>query len=244
MMAEIHIVIPARYGSTRMPGKPLADLGGRPMVMHAYDRAMEAAVGDVIIATDDPRILEVCESDGVKAILTRTDHASGSDRIAEVADQLGWADDAVVINVQGDEPDLPASCIRQLARAMSDGHRMATLATPIGDAKEFQDPNIVKVVCNAEGEAMYFSRAPIPVDRDEGGHSAAYRHIGLYAYRVSTLRMLSQELPCTPERLESLEQLRALYHGVRIRVLKAEEVPPPGVDTDEDLRRARKRMGF
>jgi 3-deoxy-manno-octulosonate cytidylyltransferase (CMP-KDO synthetase) len=242
-MSEVHVVIPARYASERFPGKPLAEICGRPMVMHVHDRAREAGVGDITIATDDPRIQDVCQMSGASTVMTRDDHQSGTDRIAEVADQRAWADDDVVINVQGDEPDLPASCIEQLASAMADGHDMATLATPIENAKQFKDPSIVKVICDAAGDAMYFSRAPIPVDRDEGGFATAYRHIGLYAYTVRTLRTLSQEPVCGPERSERLEQLRALYHGVRIRVIKAIDVPPPGVDTVEELKRAAKRMG-
>jgi 3-deoxy-manno-octulosonate cytidylyltransferase (CMP-KDO synthetase) len=214
------------------------------MVMHVHDRAREAGVGDITIATDDPRIQDVCASQDAHVVLTRTDHASGTDRIAEVAESAGWADDHIVINVQGDEPDLPASCIEQLAAAMAEGYEMATLATPVEDAKQFKDPNIVKVVCDAAGMAMYFSRAPIPVDRDEGGHGFAYRHIGLYAYTVRALRTLSQEAVCMPERLESLEQLRALYYGIGVRVIKADEVPPPGVDTADELKRAAKRMGY
>ena len=242
-MIEFHVVIPARYGSIRLPGKPLADIGGRPMVLHVYDRATAAGVGDVTIATDDRRVREVCEGDGARAVMTRDDHASGLDRIAEVIENEGWPDDHVVINVQGDEPEVPLECIQQLADAMRDGTQMATLATPIDNTSRFKDPNVVKVVADAAGGALYFSRAPIPVDRDEGGHGFARRHIGLYAYRVDVVRRLSQEPPSMLERLESLEQLRALWLGVKLRVLDAEVVPPHGVDTSRDLAAARKRMG-
>jgi len=241
-MARIHVVIPARFASTRLPGKPLMEIAGRAMVLHVFDRATEAAVGDVTIATDDRRVAEVCEAGGARAVMTRDEHASGTDRIAEVAAAAGWAGEDIVINVQGDEPDLPPECIRQLAKAMHEGHAMATLATPVLTASEFEDPGVVKVVCDANGCALYFSRAGIPVDRDEGGFGSAYRHIGLYAYTVATLRQLTQEAPCAPERMEQLEQLRALYHGIRIRVLKAAAVPHRGVDTERDLDAVRKRM--
>lgn len=242
-MAEVHVVIPARYASERLPGKPLVEIAGRAMVLHVYDRAREAAVGDVVIATDDGRVREVCEQAGARAVMTRDDHASGTDRIAEVAETCGWGVGDVVINVQGDEPELPPACIRQLAEAMTAGQAMATLATPVSDEEQFLDPNVVKVVCDGAGMALYFSRAPIPVDREQGGYASAYRHIGMYAYTVATLRRITAEPPCMPERMERLEQLRALYLGIGIRVLKAEEVPPPGVDTERDLERVREALG-
>lgn len=243
-MSGFKVVIPARYASERLPGKPLAEIAGRPMVMHVHDRATEAGAEEVLVATDDERVANAVTAAGGEAVMTRHDHASGSDRIAQAAAGRAWADDTVVVNVQGDEPRLPAAVIRQVAELLVDDTLagIATLCTPIVDAVEFRDPNVVKVVTDGDGYALYFSRAPIPHQRDAGPEImpvGAMRHIGLYAYRVGTLRELSATPACRIERQERLEQLRALHAGTRIRVAEASEIPPVGVDTEKDLLRVR-----
>lgn len=243
-------VIPARHASSRLPGKPLADIAGKPMVVHVADRAREAGAEQVIVATDDARIRDAARSHGYDALMTRADHASGTDRIAEVAASQGWPDDRIVVNVQGDEPRIPPALILAVARQLAD-HRDADIATAchsIRDAAEMFDANAVKVVLDAEGYALYFSRAPIPYARDafrtdrsqlpEG--LPVYRHLGLYAYRCSFLRTYSTLAPAAIERFESLEQLRALWHGHRISVAVTDQAPEPGVDTPEDLEKMRR----
>jgi 3-deoxy-manno-octulosonate cytidylyltransferase (CMP-KDO synthetase) len=243
------VVIPARYGSSRLAAKPLADIGGRPMVAWVHERALRSGAERVIVATDDERIADACRAFGAEVELTRPEHASGTDRIAEVAERRGWPGDAIVINVQGDEPRLPPELVAQVAgllaaRADAD---IATLVTPIQSEPEFRDPNIVKVVIDRDGNALYFSRAPIPWPRDaaekEGmwprPNAAPRRHIGLYAYRVRSLAAMTAEPPCPLEIEEKLEQLRALWLGQRIVVADALVHPPRGVDTAEDLAAAR-----
>jgi 3-deoxy-manno-octulosonate cytidylyltransferase (CMP-KDO synthetase) len=243
-------VIPARYASSRLPGKPLADLAGKPMVVHVADRAREAGAEQIIVATDDARIQAAARDHGYDAVMTRADHASGTDRIAEVAAIRGWPDDRIVVNVQGDEPRIPPALIRSVAQQLA-SHRDAEIATAchaIHDAAEIFDPNAVKVVLDARGYALYFSRAPIPYARDafraersrlpEG--LPAYRHLGLYAYRCGFLRTYSTLAPTAIERFESLEQLRALWHGYRISVAVTDQAPEPGVDTPEDLEKMRR----
>ena len=252
-MADLSFIvaIPARMASTRLPGKPLLPIAGVPMVVHVARRALAAGAADVVVATDDRRIADALKDSGVRVAMTRADHASGSDRLAECVTQYGWDDDAIVVNLQGDEPLAPASGIRAVAAALADsGAPMATLATPIRSVEELFDPNCVKVVANAKGDALYFSRAPVPWARDAFANGRTtlppgvpfLRHIGIYAYRAGFLRYFAA-LPRTRlETVESLEQLRALEHGFPIAVREAPEPFPPGVDTAEDLARVERML--
>jgi 3-deoxy-manno-octulosonate cytidylyltransferase (CMP-KDO synthetase) len=244
------VVIPARYASSRLPGKALAEIAGKPMVVHVADRGRESGAQEVIVATDDDRIRQAVERHGHTALMTRADHASGTDRIAEAAAARGWPDDRIVVNVQGDEPRIPARLIQSVAAQLAD-HRDAAIATAchcIHSAAEMFDPNAVKVVIDKEGYAAYFSRAPIPYARDAFKVDAsrlpqglpAYRHLGLYAYRCGFLKIYSTLAPASIERFESLEQLRALWHGYRISVAVTDQAPEPGVDTPEDLENMRR----
>jgi 3-deoxy-manno-octulosonate cytidylyltransferase (CMP-KDO synthetase) len=240
-MIDFTVVIPARYASSRLPGKPLADIGGRPMIAWVHEQARRSGAAEVIVATDDARIVEACEAFGARAEMTAPSHASGTDRIAELARRLAWPDERIVVNVQGDEPLLPPALVSQVASLLA-AHAeagIATLMTPIESEQEFHDPNIVKVVTDRIGHALYFSRAPIPWPRDGGALSAPRRHVGLYAYRVGELKALSAEPPCDLETTERLEQLRALWLGYRIAIADAVEPPPRGVDTERDLAAAR-----
>lgn len=240
---EFTVIIPARQGSTRFPGKPLADILGRPMIQHVHQRALESGAGRVLIATDDERIAEVARGFGATVAMTRADHPSGTDRLAEVVEQQGLHDPEIVVNLQGDEPLMPPALIRQVAAALAQrpDADMATLATPIVERAEVFSPNAVKVVRDRTGYALYFSRAPIPWDRDgfgqsEGPLTAGYlRHLGIYGYRASFLRRYPGLSEVELERAESLEQLRALWHGARIYVDVANDLPGPGVDTPADL---------
>lgn len=241
------VAIPARHGSTRLPGKPLRLLGGQPLIRHVVRRAQAAGAARVVVATDDSDIAAALADSGAEICTTRADHASGSDRLAECAGLLGWADDAVVVNLQGDEPFAPADGIREVARALrEDGCDMATLATPVAAAEAWFDPNCVKLVRDLRGRALYFSRAPLPwardaLARDRGRIPAGVevlRHIGIYAYRAGFLKAFARLAPTPLERAESLEQLRALEHGHAIAVRLAPSPFPPGVDTPEDLARA------
>lgn len=246
-----HVVIPARYASSRLPAKPLLDIGGKPMIRHVWERAQESGAETVVIATDDPRIVDCAQGFGAEVALTSPDHRSGSDRIAEVVRQRGWTDESIVVNVQGDEPFLPPALIRQVAEAMASHPRagVATLCAPIQERATLFDPNVVKVVRDREGFAHYFSRAPIPWHRDgfAGGLSTEgplpegswLRHIGLYAYRAGYLQQYVAWPPAPTELAESLEQLRVLWNGGAIHVGIACEPPGHGVDTPEDLERAR-----
>jgi 3-deoxy-manno-octulosonate cytidylyltransferase (CMP-KDO synthetase) len=245
------VAIPARYAATRLPGKPLRLLGGEPLVLHVARRALAAGARDVWVAADDARIARALEGSGVQVAMTSPAHASGSDRLAECASIAGWSDDAIVVNLQGDEPFAPAAGIRAVAHALhASGAPMSTLATPIAKADQLFDPNTVKLVRAANGDALYFSRAPIPWDRDAFAVDRAslptpspwLRHIGIYGYRVGFLKQFAAMPPGRLERLESLEQLRALEAGVRIRVELTPEDFPPGVDTDEDLVRAERHL--
>jgi 3-deoxy-manno-octulosonate cytidylyltransferase (CMP-KDO synthetase) len=245
---KFRVVIPARYASTRLPGKPLADIGGRPMVVRVAERAADSGAEEVIVATDDPRVLQAVQQAGFHAVMTSAEHASGTDRIAEVAAMLGCGDDDVIVNLQGDEPLMPPALIREcaLALTMHDAAAMATLAHPIHADADFRNPNIVKVITDEQGYALYFSRAPVPWPRDAfaagqslPGDLPALRHIGLYAYRASFLSAFGSLAPAPPERFEMLEQLRALWHGYRIAVAVTEDVPGAGIDTPEDLERVR-----
>ena len=244
------VAIPARLAATRLPEKPLRLLGGEPLVAHVVRRALQAGAQQVWVATDSPRIADALDGSGAQVAMTGDQHASGSDRLAECADRAGWPDDAIVVNLQGDEPFAPASGIRAVAQALAaSGHPMSTLATPISDANTLFDPNAVKLVRDANGDALYFSRAPIPWPRDAFaadrsvlpvGHADGpwLRHIGIYGYRAGFLRRFARLPPGRLERLESLEQLRALEHGARIAVAISPEPFPPGVDTPDDLARA------
>jgi 3-deoxy-manno-octulosonate cytidylyltransferase (CMP-KDO synthetase) len=251
------VVIPARYASSRFPGKLLADLGGRPLLQWVYERATRSGAREIIIATDDVRIERVARAFGATVVMTAPSHASGTDRIAEVAVQRGWLDADVVVNVQGDEPLLPPTLIDQVAAAL-DEHgpaAIATLAAPILSLAEFLDPNNVKLVADTSGRALYFRRAPMPGHRAGVGAGAAgaparpqqfagaLRHIGLYAYRVGALRRLAGIAPSALERAEKLEQLRALEHGLEIRIRHALELPGPDVNTAEDLLRVARQLG-
>jgi 3-deoxy-manno-octulosonate cytidylyltransferase (CMP-KDO synthetase) len=241
------VVIPARYASTRLPGKPLALLRGKPMLQWVYEAAVASGADDIIIATDDERILEAATAFGAQAQLTSLTHVSGTDRIAEVALQAGWDDQGVVVNLQGDEPLMPPELISQVAQLLLEHETaaIATLASRLTSVATFLDANVVKVVTDVDGRALYFSRAPIPWGRDtaasslssQRSFSGARRHVGLYAYRVSALRQLSMLPTGVLEQLEKLEQLRALENGMEIRVADAIAQPGPQVDTAEDLAR-------
>ena len=245
-MPDFVVAIPARYAASRLPGKPLRLLGGRPLVWHVAQRALAAGAREVWVAADDPRIIEAVQGEGVQVAMTSPDHASGTDRLAECAVLAGWDDDALVVNLQGDEPFAPASGIRAVAGLLArSGCEMATLAVPISDRETLFDPNAVKVVADAHERALYFSRAPIPWDRDafaQAGDAMPegewLRHIGIYAYRAGFLRQFAQMPPGRLEQLEKLEQLRVLEAGFRIAVAVTPDSFPPGVDTPEDLARA------
>lgn len=239
-MSNFKIAIPARIGSTRLPGKILRELAGKPMLAHVYERARESGADDIVIATDDARIAELADQLGAVACMTDGGHASGTDRINEVASHLGWADDDIVVNLQGDEPCMPPKLIRQVAE-MLETHAEADISTlchRIDIYAEWQNPNLVKVVFDTEGRALYFSRAAIPFERD-AAHTlptaGAYGHLGIYGYRVGALRRFSALPASALERSESLEQLRALENGMCIQVAQACAIPGPGVDTEADL---------
>jgi 3-deoxy-manno-octulosonate cytidylyltransferase (CMP-KDO synthetase) len=236
-------VIPARYGSTRLPGKPLKDIAGKPMIEWVYMQAAASGASEVIVATDDERIVAACRAFGARAELTSAEHPSGTDRIAELARRLGWEDDRIVVNVQGDEPLISPLSIAQVARLLAwhPEAGIATLVAPLDSDSEFRDPNFAKVVTDRNGWALYFSRAPIPWPRD-GGMPFARRHIGLYAYRAAGLKAISAAEPCALELAEKLEQLRALWLGYRIIVADAVEPPSPHVDTEEDLEKIRRML--
>ena len=245
------IVIPARYASSRFPGKPLADIAGKPMIQHVYEQALRSEADRVIIATDDERIAQVAAGFGAEVCITSADHPSGTDRLQEVVHKLGFYADDIVVNVQGDEPLVPPRVINQVAHNLQAEPEasIATLSEPIEDIASVMNPNVVKVVADAKGRAMYFSRAPIPWPRDafttEEGRSQLpagvnyQRHIGIYAYRVKLLNNFVRWAPAPIEETECLEQLRAMWNGAVIHVDVADELPPAGVDTPEDLERIR-----
>lgn len=244
-----HVIIPARYASTRLPAKPLLDIGGKPMLQHVYERAQLSGAASVTVATDDPRIETAVTAFGGAVCMTAAHHQSGTERLAEAATQLGLKGEDVVVNLQGDEPLMPPRLLTQVAQILDGDHGadMSTLCTRIHTSAELFDPHVVKVVMDSQGNALYFSRAVIPWDRDAFAVTTEelpekaihFRHLGLYAYRVSFLEEYVTKSPCELERMESLEQLRVLWHGGRIHVAEAEEVPGPGVDTLEDLNRVR-----
>ncbi|OTG62694.1 3-deoxy-manno-octulosonate cytidylyltransferase [Acinetobacter sp. ANC 3903] len=241
-----HIVIPARFASSRLPGKPLLEIHGRAMILRVVDQAKKVAgFDDLCVATDDERIAAVCREEGVDVVLTSADHPSGTDRLSEVARIKGWASEDIIVNVQGDEPLLPAQLVQQVAQLLESQPEssMSTLCEPIHSLEEFQRDSIVKVVMSKYNQALYFSRATIPYDRDGAKqvvqqlHQQAYRHLGLYAYRVNLLQEYVSWDMGVLEKLESLEQLRVLENGHRIAIAVAEANLPPGVDTQADLDR-------
>jgi 3-deoxy-manno-octulosonate cytidylyltransferase (CMP-KDO synthetase) len=248
---SFRVVIPARYGSTRLPAKAIAEIAGRPMIQWVTEAAKGSKAAEVIVATDDQRVANALGTsvDRASVIMTRVDHPSGTDRIAEVAALRKWADDEIIVNVQGDEPQLPPALIDQVAELLASDARadLATLSTPIASLEDFLDPNVVKVVVASDRSALYFSRAPIPWHRDGAAQGlasqksslGAQRHLGIYAYRVASLRRMTLMSPSTLESTERLEQLRALQAGMRILVAEACELPGAGVDTEHDLQRVR-----
>jgi 3-deoxy-manno-octulosonate cytidylyltransferase (CMP-KDO synthetase) len=247
LSTDFKVVIPARYASVRLPGKPLLEIAGRPMIEHVYRRACESEAGEVVIATDDQRIAQAAARFDARVCMTSDSHRSGTDRIAEVVDQLGWGKHTIVVNLQGDEPAMPPRLIDQVAADMAkhEAAGVTTLSAPIMQRKLLFDPHVVKVVTDSFGYALYFSRAPIPWHRDEfitedrplpAGTGFA-RHIGLYAYRAGYLKQFVNWQHAPLERAESLEQLRVLWHGGKIHVSQAIEEPGHGVDTQDDLKR-------
>ena len=239
-----NIVIPARFGSTRLPGKALLPIADKPMVAWVWERAMQAGAEHVVVATDDQRIVDEMTSRGAQVAMTRADHASGTDRLAEVVDQLGWADDAIVVNLQGDEPLMPVANIQRVAAMLNEtaGADMATLMEPLAAADADQQ-SVVKVVSSEAGRALYFSRSAIPFHREGGVPAPMFRHIGLYAYRAGFLQTFVGWPPAVAEQSESLEQLRALAHDVHIQIELAPEAVPAGVDTESDLATVRALLG-
>lgn len=242
-----HVIIPARFGSTRLPGKPLLDLAGLPLIQWVWQSAMASGAASVLVATDDERIRVAAAKFGADCVMTSADHASGTDRIAEAVRAKGLASDDIVVNLQGDEPAMPASIVARVAAALREvpGSDIATAVSPIESLRDFLDPNCVKALRAADGRALYFSRAPVPWPRDSiaadrpTAFAGAWRHIGIYAYRVRSLLQFAA-WPATPlEMTEKLEQLRALEHGMHIHLVTLAESPPAGVDTAEDLERAR-----
>ena len=246
------ILIPARLASTRLPGKPLADLGGLPMIVRVAQRCAPASARDVVVATDAPEVAAACAAHGVRVVLTRADHATGSDRLAEACELLGLDGDDIVVNVQGDEPLIDVALIAACAQGLlrQPDCVMSTAAHAIDSVEEFVNPNVVKVVCDAAGRALYFSRAPLPWWRDGNASGitalpttpAPLRHIGIYGYRAGFLRRFPTLSASPIEQVESLEQLRVLWHGERIAVHVSDTRPGPGVDTPEDLERVRRHF--
>ena len=242
-----HVIIPARFGSTRLPGKPLLLIGDRPLIQWVWQSARASGAASVVVATDDERIRAAAMKFGAECLMTSPHHTSGTDRIAEVSRDKQLADDDIVVNLQGDEPAMPAEVIAKVARALHDdaGSDMATAVTPIQTLLEFLDPNCVKALRAEDGRALYFSRAPVPWPRDcvaagqPTSFAGAWRHIGLYAYRVRSLLQFATWPPTPLESTEKLEQLRALEHGMRIHLVRIPESPAAGVDTPADLERAR-----
>ena len=239
MAVSFKVVIPARYASSRLPGKPLLDIEGKPMVIRVADQAKLSGANEVVIATDFAKILQIATEYGIKALMTRVDHASGTDRIAEVAQQLNWDDNDIVVNVQGDEPLISPDLIQEVATHLADNVNavMATACHAIHDEAALLNPNIVKVVIDANSHALYFSRSPIPYPRDEvyKNNIQAHRHIGIYAYRVGFLKQYTLLTVTELEKIESLEQLRVLHHGYKIGVTLTNNAPESGVDTQVDL---------
>jgi len=248
-MTSFKVVIPARYASTRLPGKPLLDIAGKPMIQRVYEAACASGAEQVVIATDDERIEQAALGFGAEVCMTSTGHTSGTDRLAETSRKMAWADDEIIVNVQGDEPQIPTGLIKQVANGLADHPEavIATLCSCIQSMQELQDPNVVKLVRDTQGFALYFSRAPIPWARDDFAANMDelpttidyLRHLGIYAYRAAYLQEYTRLPSCALEQAESLEQLRVLWHGARIFVDDAVVEPGHGVDTEEDLERVR-----
>jgi 3-deoxy-manno-octulosonate cytidylyltransferase (CMP-KDO synthetase) len=242
-----HVIIPARFGSTRLPGKPLLMIGDRPLIQWVWQSARDSGAASVVVATDDERIRAAAMKFGAECLMTSPRHASGTDRIAEVSRARQWAGDDIVVNLQGDEPGMPGEVIARVASALQDDESsdIATAVAPIQSLREFLDPNCVKALRSEDGQALYFSRAPVPWPRDSvaagqpTSFAGAWRHIGLYAYRVRSLLQFAAWPPTPLESTEKLEQLRALEHGMRIHLVRLTESPPAGVDTAADLERVR-----
>jgi len=246
-MSDFVVVIPARFASARLPGKPLREIAGRSMLQHVFERASESDASNVYIATDDQRISDAAESFGASVCMTGDHHRSGTERIAEVSERLNWADEQVVINLQGDEPLMPSDLVNQLAALLDDSSiEMATLASPLASKADYENPNVVKVVCDDYGNALYFSRSAIPYSRhastDDLAVQCAMHHHGIYAYRCGTLRKIVAAARTDLEACEQLEQLRALSIGIGIKVANARSRPPPGVDTEEDLAKVERML--
>lgn len=252
MTLRFKVVIPARFASTRLPGKPLLNIAGKPMIAHVCEKALQAGAQEVVVATDDDRILQTVTSLGIRAVMTRLDHQSGTERIAEVAELCGWSGSEIIVNVQGDEPLIPPEIIQELAAVLAGQQQagIATMAAEISDVEEIFNPNAVKVVLNKDGYALYFSRAPIPWDRDGfvqenkqgSGKMPYYRHIGMYAYTVDFLKRYCQWESSVLETVESLEQLRILWQSEAIKVKVVDKAPAAGVDTAVDLLRVERLM--
>ncbi|MFL0806626.1 MAG: 3-deoxy-manno-octulosonate cytidylyltransferase [Oceanobacter sp.] len=246
-MDNYKIVIPARYGSSRLPGKPLIELAGKPMIQHVYERACETGADEIVIATDDPRIEAVAKAFGAGVMMTDPAHDNGTERIAEVAARRQWSDDTIIVNLQGDEPLIPRSLVETTANSLIQNPvaGMSSVCTALESDTDVFDPNVVKVVLDRQGFAMYFSRASIPWDRDayrdqpgvKTTQMPVYRHIGMYGYRVSFLKEYTRMEPCALESTECLEQLRALWYGVKIHMAVIDQAPGHGVDTPEDVAR-------
>lgn len=236
---SFRVVIPARYASARLPGKPLLDIAGKPMVIRVAEQAKKSGADSIVIATDFERIMQVAETHHVEAVMTRVDHVSGTDRIAEVAQQLNWNDDEIIVNVQGDEPLIDPALIQEVALTLAHSRDavMATACHAIHDEASMLNPNIVKVVMDKNGNALYFSRSPIPYPRDDAHKQniKAHRHIGIYAYRVGFLKQYAELSVTELEQIECLEQLRVLHHGYKIAVTITDNAPATGVDTQADL---------
>ena len=238
---NFRVLIPARHDASRLPGKPLVDIAGKPLIRHVCERALESAASEVWVATDDERIAEACAKLDVRVAMTASTHASGTDRIAEVAAREGWDDGDLVVDLQGDEPLMPPDAINTVAGILAADPEagLSTLASRIFEEEVFRDPHVVKVVLDGTGHALYFSRAPIPWPRDPGMDMPreALRHVGIYGFRAGALRRLANEAPCGMEQAESLEQLRALWLGMKIRVEVVDEIPSASVDTPADVER-------
>ncbi|MDZ7663544.1 3-deoxy-manno-octulosonate cytidylyltransferase [Thiohalophilus sp.] len=244
---SFHIVIPARYASGRLPGKPLREIAGKPMIAHVIDNALQSDAERIIVATDDARIMEASAGFPVECCMTSEQHNSGTERIHEVIEKFEIADETIIVNMQGDEPLMPGACLNQVGHALAQDSNaeMATLSTPAETVEELFDWNVIKLVRDHDDNAIYFSRAPIPWDREAFRESTPtlddfshfHRHIGLYAYRAGFVKQYIEWGSCALERIESLEQLRVLYHGRKIKVVTAMQVPGPGVNTEEELQR-------
>ncbi|MFZ7129419.1 3-deoxy-manno-octulosonate cytidylyltransferase [Avibacterium avium] len=251
-MTKFTVIIPARFASSRLPGKPLADIAGKPMIAHVWQKAQQSGANRVVVATDNQAVAQAVQAFGSEVCMTSEHHNSGTERLAEVVEKLALADDEIVVNIQGDEPLIPPVIVQQVADNLAkNGVKMATLAVPLNDAEELFNPNVVKAVADQSGNVLYFSRAPIPWNRDQFAglsdeqktqlvlQSQYLRHIGIYAYRAGFIKQYVQWQPSALENIESLEQLRVLWYGEKIHIDLAKEVPAVGVDTPEDLEKVR-----